>query len=132
MARTRPTKNQIAYHEKIEDHGDVGLDTTSLILDISKSTVHKARLVGDVFLEISEIPTEDEVPDGTFMTMTLIVEQDDVGNHEINYPDGLKWAYGVEQYVFPDSTSLSLLSFFSHDSGFTWNAYSSGNDYKLP
>ena len=126
MRRTRPVKNQVAYHERMFDHGEFGEFADLFIMDITVSTVHKIILTGDINFAILPIAESEMIPETSFMTMTLIVEQDEVGGHTIVFPNNLRWAYDTDIFLYPDPGSIEIITFFSYDSGETWNAFRAG------
>lgn len=125
MSKTRPVKNQMAYHEKINNLGNV---QNQAFIDIPTSTVHKMTLIGDTTCFINAIPAADNVPAGCWITFTLIVLQDAVGgrNFQIN---NIKYPYGSVPSVDKTANAKSVISYFSDDSGLTWNGIMAGNNF---
>ena len=66
MAITKPVKNQMAFWEKIEDHGNVN---GNVVIDISKSTTHKLTLTGDINISFSDIAF---IPDDSIVTFSIL------------------------------------------------------------
>lgn len=105
---------------------DLGNVTGTVNIDPSITSVFKMTLTGNVTLSFSSIVSQNTL----FTVITLIIYQDATGSRTVTMPSGMKWPYGVTASITSTANSVSLMSFFTTDNGTTWNAYSSGNDYK--
>lgn len=111
------------------DSTSLAWDTTSLPIDVAESTVHKITLADDLNIHFTEIPAEDNIPDNSFITLTLLVQQDSVGGHNLNVVGDIKWAHGYTPSVDIQADHLSMFSFFTMDKGASWKGMFVASDF---
>lgn len=108
---TKPFKNQIAFWEKMVNHGD---KTGIVYIDIDLSTVHIMTLIGDVSLQFLEI---DYIPDDSFISLSILL----IGNgvRTVTLPSNCLSTSGAVLSPFIPNTKLAL-QLFSIDKGISW------------
>ncbi len=124
MSVTRTLQNQIAFHEYIEiQENTIG----EIILDISKSTVHKIILSGDTFITLFYDKNKYTVPENSWINITLIVLQDEIGEHKLEYNDKIRWAMGVKPLISTTKDQPTFMTFVSMDAGKSWFGLTNGS-----
>ncbi len=95
----------------------------AISLDFDKANVHELTITGNVTLSFTN-PT----PAGYVSRLTLILAQDGYGGATVTWPGSVIWAGGVAPTVVTTTGAISVLTFFTTDSGATWYGFMLGDD----
>ncbi|MFZ3301979.1 MAG: hypothetical protein WA152_04675 [Microgenomates group bacterium] len=77
--------------------------------------------VFDITLTVAcTLTFSNPVPTGKLSSFLLIVRQNGTGGYALTYPASVKWDNGVAPTLTTTASKISILSFFTPDSGTTW------------
>lgn len=120
---TRPAKNQIGFHEKINL-----IDNASgnIYLDPQISSTHLIKPTANIGLFISAIPTEINIPNDCLIQLFVIIHPAVTGN-TLTFDPAITWNYMPNLTITLTQNNDLAFHFFTYDSGATWKGLFSGS-----
>ena len=120
---TRPVKNQIGFHEKINliDNA-VG----NIYLDVSLSTTHLIKPSDNITLYISSLPIDIIIPNDSLIQLFIIIHPTITGK-TLSFDPNITWNYLPSLNISLTQNNDLAFHFFSYDSGVTWKGLFAGS-----
>ena len=120
---TRPVKNQIGFHEKINliDNA-VG----NIYLDVSLSTTHLIKPIDNIALYISSLPMDIIIPNDCLIQLFVIIHPPVTGK-TLTFDPAITWNYMPNLTITLTQNNDLAFHFFSYDNGATWKGLFSGS-----
>ena len=120
---TRPVKNQIGFHEKINLIDNA---TGNIYLDVSLSTTHLIKPANNITLYISALPIDIIIPNDSLIQLFVIIHPTITGK-TLTFDPNITWNYLPNVNISLTQNNDLAFHFFSYDSGVTWKGLFSGS-----
>lgn len=118
---TRPLRNQIGFHEKINVISNA---SGPILLDITKSTTHLINVTNNCIIAFKEIPSKYQVTNNSYIEHFIILNPGTVGNNKtVTLDPRIVWDYynNTANNIFTLVTNQYIyLHLFSLDCGNNW------------
>ena len=120
---TRPVKNQIGFHEKINLIDNAA---GNIYLDVSLSTTHLIKPFDNIALYISSLPIDIIIPNDSLIQLFVIIHPTITGK-TLTFDPNITWNYLPNVNITLTQNNDLAFHFFSYDSGITWKGLFAGS-----
>lgn len=122
--QTRPVKNQIAFHEKINKIENA---SGNIYLNLEISTVHSLHINDDITIYVSAIPATDMIPLDSFIQVFVLVYPNQIKSQTISFDPAIRWSVNTSPIIPINPAQIMAFHLFSDNCGVTWFGLFSGN-----
>lgn len=121
--QTRPVKNQIAFHEKINKIENA---SGNIYLNLEISTTHLIIPTGNIRLYIDAIDPQILIPENSLIQVFAIIHPISSGL-TLSFDPQIIWHYIPNLNINMVTNNDLAFHFFSYDSGLSWKGVFAGS-----